>query len=134
MNWHWVYICPLPLESPSHLPPHPTLIGCHRALALGSLHHTLGASLIAQLVNNLPAMLETSVRLLSQEDPYQILNFHCLSILHIVMVAQMVKDLPAMQETQVLTLDGEDPLEKGMSICFKSTVLTAISVQLLSLV
>ena len=134
MNWHWVYICPLPLESPSHLPPHPTLRGCHRALALGSLHHTLGASLIAQLVNNLPAMLETSVRLLSQEDPYQILNFHCLSILHIVMLAQMVKDLPAMQETQVLTLDGEDPLEKGMSICFKSTVLTAISVQLLSLV
>ena len=50
------------------------------------------------------------------------------------LMGQAVKDLPAMQETQVLTLDGEDPLEKGMSICFKSTVLTAISVQLLSLV
>ena len=23
--------CPLPLEPPSHLPPHPTSLGCHRA-------------------------------------------------------------------------------------------------------
>ena len=49
-------------------------------------------------------------------------------------MAQAVKNPPATWETQVQTLDGEDPLEKGMSICFKSTVLTAISVQLLSLV
>ena len=27
-----VYICPLPLEPPSHLPPCPTPLGCHRAL------------------------------------------------------------------------------------------------------
>ena len=45
------------------------------------------------------------------------------------MVAHMVKDLPAKQETQVQNLDGEDPVEKAMSICFKSTVLTTISVQ-----
>ena len=25
-------ICPLPLEPPSHLPPHPTPLGCHKAL------------------------------------------------------------------------------------------------------
>ena len=25
------YVCPLPLEAPSHLPPHPTPLGCHRA-------------------------------------------------------------------------------------------------------
>ena len=34
-----VYICPIPLENPFHLPPHPTLLGHHRGLALGSLHH-----------------------------------------------------------------------------------------------
>ena len=26
------HICPLPLEPPSHLPPHPTTLGCYRAL------------------------------------------------------------------------------------------------------
>ena len=30
----------LPLKSLSHLPPHSTPLGCHRTLALGSLHHT----------------------------------------------------------------------------------------------
>ena len=30
----------LPLEPLSHLPPHPTPLGCHGAPALGSLHHT----------------------------------------------------------------------------------------------
>ena len=34
-----IYISPLPLEGPSCLPPHPTPLGCHRALALSSLHH-----------------------------------------------------------------------------------------------
>ena len=29
---HWTdFICPHPLEPPSHLPPHPTLLGCPRA-------------------------------------------------------------------------------------------------------
>ena len=34
-----VYVCPLPPEPPSHLPPHPAPLGCHRALGLSSLHH-----------------------------------------------------------------------------------------------
>ena len=37
MNQPWVYICALPLKPPSHLPPHPTPLGCHRPLALGAL-------------------------------------------------------------------------------------------------
>ena len=40
MNQPQVYECPLPLESPSCVPPHPTPLGCHRALDLISLHHT----------------------------------------------------------------------------------------------
>ena len=35
-----VHICSLPLKPPSHLSPHPTFLGCHRAPALGFLHHT----------------------------------------------------------------------------------------------
>ena len=27
-----IHICPLPLEPPSNLPPHPTPLACHRAL------------------------------------------------------------------------------------------------------
>ena len=34
-----VYICPLPLEAPSHLPPFPTPLGGHRAPGLSSQHH-----------------------------------------------------------------------------------------------
>ena len=32
MNQPQVHMCPLPLEPPSHLPPHPTPLGCYRAL------------------------------------------------------------------------------------------------------
>ena len=39
MNWAYVYMCPLPLEPPSHLSLHHISLGCHRALALGSLPH-----------------------------------------------------------------------------------------------
>ena len=35
-----IYICPLPLKLPPHLPRHPTPLGCHRALALSSSHQT----------------------------------------------------------------------------------------------
>ena len=31
MNQPLVYICPLPFETPSHLPPHPASLGGHRA-------------------------------------------------------------------------------------------------------
>ena len=34
-------ICPLPLEPPSYFSSHPTPLGCHRALGLSSLHHTV---------------------------------------------------------------------------------------------
>ena len=37
-----VYTCPLSLEPPCHLPPHPTPLGCHRAPDLRSLSHTVG--------------------------------------------------------------------------------------------
>ena len=40
MNQPQVYRCPLPLEPPSHLPAHPTPLGCHRAPSLGSLSRT----------------------------------------------------------------------------------------------
>ena len=33
-------MCPLHLEPPSHLPPHPIPLGGHRAQGLNSLHHT----------------------------------------------------------------------------------------------
>ena len=39
INQPQVYICPLPPEYPSHLPLHPTPLGCHRAPSLSSLHH-----------------------------------------------------------------------------------------------
>ena len=35
MNQSQVYICPLSLESPSHLPPHPNPLGCYRELKPG---------------------------------------------------------------------------------------------------
>ena len=40
MNQPWVSMCPLLLKPPSHLPPHPTPLRCHRAPDLSSLHHT----------------------------------------------------------------------------------------------
>ena len=39
MNQPEVYIRPLPLKPPSHHPPHPTPLGCHRALVC-SMHQT----------------------------------------------------------------------------------------------
>ena len=67
---------------------------------------------MAQLVKNPPAMQETSVRFLGQEDPLEkgqathssILGFPCGSA---------GKNPPAMQETSVQFLGQEDPLEKG---------------------
>ena len=40
MNQPLIYICSLPLEPSSHLPPHPIPLGCHRAPGLSSPHHT----------------------------------------------------------------------------------------------
>ena len=40
INQSWIYVSPLPLGPPSHIPPHPTLLGCPRALDLSFLCHT----------------------------------------------------------------------------------------------
>ena len=45
--------------------------GWNKVLSLVSLHLTLGASLVAQMVKNLPAVQETLVRFLGQEDPLE---------------------------------------------------------------
>ena len=52
---------PTSLLCPWDFPSKSTGVGCH----------ILGASLVAQLVKNLPAMQETPVRLLGQEDPLE---------------------------------------------------------------
>ena len=72
-----------------------------------------GASLIAQLVKNLPAMQETpgsipgSGRSATEGIGYP------LQCSWASLVAQLVKNLPAMQETLLGFLGLEDPLEKG---------------------
>ena len=40
-------------------------------LAVGEVYQVLGASLVAQMVKNLPAMQETQVGSLSREDPLE---------------------------------------------------------------
>ena len=47
MNHPYVYMCPLPLEPPSHLPPHPTPLRSHRAPYLSSLCHTTNSHQLA---------------------------------------------------------------------------------------
>ena len=59
-----MYICPFPLESLSHLSPIPTPLGYYRI-------SPTGASLVAQMVKNLPAMQETQVQSLGWEDPLE---------------------------------------------------------------
>ena len=70
--------------------------------------------LIAQLVQNPPAMKETPVQFLGQEDPLEkwlathssILGLPCGS----------AGNLPAMWETWIQSLGWEHPLEKGKAI------------------
>ena len=72
------------------------------------------ASLVAQLVKNLPAVQETPVQFLGQEDPLEKgwigypLQYSWASF-----VAQLVKNPPVTWETWVRSLGSEDPLEKG---------------------
>ena len=79
----------------------------------GRFSQGIGASLIAQLVKNPPAMQETpssipgSGRFAGQGTGYP-LQYSSSSL-----VAQLVKNLPAMQKTWVQSLGWEDPLEKG---------------------
>ena len=69
------------------------------------------ASLVAQLVNNPPAMLGTWVRSLGWEDPLE-KEEATLKYFWASLVAQLVKNLPAVWETWVLSLGWEDPLDK----------------------
>ena len=72
-----------------------------------------GASLVAQLVKNLPAVQETPVWFLGQEDsPGEGIGY-LLQYSWASLVAQMVKNPPAMWETWVRSLGWEDPLEEG---------------------
>ena len=72
------------------------------------------ASLVAQMVKNLPAMWETRVQSLGQEDPLEKRQEgYPLQYSWASLVAQLVKNLPAMWETWVRSLSWEDPLEKG---------------------
>ena len=57
------------------------------------------ASLVAQMVKNLPAMQETLVRFLGQEDPLEKGKATHSSIPGLPLVAQLVKNPPTMWET-----------------------------------
>ena len=91
----------------------------------------LWASLVAQTVKTLPAVWETWVQSLGQEDLLEKGMATHSSILAATtsakkksgskkylgasLVAQRLKHLPAMWETQVQSLCWEDPLEKEMA-------------------
>ena len=99
----------------------------------------LRASLVTQVVKNLPAIQETGVQFLCQKDPPGEGNgnphqYSCLenstdrgawqawgfpggsdSRLEASLVVQTVKNLPAMQETRVWSLGQKDPVEKGIA-------------------
>ena len=49
MSQPWVYRCALSSEPPSHLPLHPTPLGCPRAWDSSSLHHTASSHWISAL-------------------------------------------------------------------------------------
>ena len=72
------------------------------------------ASLIAQLVKNLPAMQETPIRFLGREEG----KAYPLQYSWASLVAHLVKNPPEMQETPVQLLSWEDPLEKEMATHF----------------
>ena len=57
------------------------------------------ASLVAQQVKNPPAMQETPVQFLGQEDLLEKGQATRSSILGLPLLAQLVKNLPAMRET-----------------------------------
>ena len=76
-------------------------------------YQSIWTSLIAQLVKNLPAMQETPVQFLGQEDPAGEGIGYPLQYSWASLVAQLVKNVPEMQETWAQSLGWEDPLEKG---------------------
>ena len=75
-----------------------------------------GASLVAQLVKNPPALQETLVQFLGWEDsPGEGIGYP-LQYSWASLVAQRVKNLPAMRETWVGSLVWEDLLKDSMAI------------------
>ena len=72
------------------------------------------ASLVSQLVKNLPAMQETPVLFLGWED-LMVKDRLPTPVFLDFLVAQIVKNPPAMRETWVWTLGWEDSLEKRMA-------------------
>ena len=62
---------------------------------------SVGASLVAQMVKNPPAMQETSVQFLGREDPLEKEQATALQYSWVSLVGQMVKNLPVTQETRV---------------------------------
>ena len=72
------------------------------------------ASLIAWFVKNPPAMQETPVQFLGQEDPLE-KGWATHSVFFGFPVAWLVNNPPAIRETWVPSLGWEDPLEKGMA-------------------
>ena len=73
------------------------------------------ASLVAQLVKNLPAMRKTWVPSLGWENPLEKGYTTYSGILGLALMAQKVKNLPAMRKTWVQSLGWEDPLEESMA-------------------
>ena len=70
------------------------------------------AFLVAQVVKNPPAVQETPVQFLGQEDPWR---RDRLLYLWASLVVQVVKNLPAMWETWVQSVGWEDLLKEGMA-------------------
>ena len=71
------------------------------------------ASLVAQLVKNLPAMQETPVGFLAWENPLEKGQASKLQFWGASLVAQLVKNLLEMQETWVWSLGWEDSPGEG---------------------
>ena len=73
------------------------------------------ASLVAQLVKNLPAMQDTQVWFLGRASSPGEGTGYPLQYSWASLMAQLVKNPLAMQGTWVLSLSWEDPLEEGMA-------------------
>ena len=74
----------------------------------------MGASLLAQLIKNLPASVRHGSIPKSGRSPGEGIDYP-LENSWASLVTQMIKNSPAMQETWVWTLGWEDPLEESIA-------------------